>query len=218
MKTNYQSIAAIVLLALCAFSCSKDEKKNEAKTSKVQTCKELDATSFTKWVYFSFKTGKAVELSDEAAAKDLSWDVAFHRQDIRVNGKEGFSGQAAVAMTRETNFDAVTKDTPHSPFFGNEKRKVVVGVNHPPRTEEEMLRAGEDPYTYAEQFAVNSAVNTYSINMDKMREGAAAMYPVNKNVMILKSADGQMFKLQVTASVNSMGKKGGTLTFDYVML
>lgn len=216
MKYNYLSVAITFFLSLFMLSCGSDDDKAENASGDLKSFKELDATSYDKWVYFSFGEGKVLTLSDVEAAASKDWDVAFHRQDIRVNGQKGFSGQGGVSMTHETSFEAVNSTTAHSPFFGNELRKVVIGVNHPPRAA--VLKDDKDPHIYGDQYAVNDKISTYTVDMDKMMEGAAAMYQINKNVMIFKAADGKAYKFQVTASVNSMGQKGGTLSFIYKAL
>lgn len=61
----------------------------------------LDASAG--WVFFSFATGSTVH-----AGAGRTWDVAFRRFHVMVNGGPGFPGNGAVADLGAVDFDAVT--------------------------------------------------------------------------------------------------------------
>ena len=80
-------LVALATLALGVTSCGKetpDPVKNVV----------VNATAYDQYVYFSFEQGKVVKTAkydDEAIKKDKSWDIAFHRYELRTNS--GLSGE-----------------------------------------------------------------------------------------------------------------------------
>ena len=80
-------LVALATLALGVTSCGKetpDPVKNVV----------VNATAYDQYVYFSFEPGKVVKTAkydDEAIKKDKSWDIAFHRYELRTNS--GLSGE-----------------------------------------------------------------------------------------------------------------------------
>ena len=80
-------LVALATLTLGVTSCGKetpDPVKNVV----------VNATAYDQYVYFSFEQGKVVKTAkydDEAIKKDKSWDIAFHRYELRTNS--GLSGE-----------------------------------------------------------------------------------------------------------------------------
>lgn len=80
-------LVALATLALGVTSCGKetpDPVKNVV----------VNATAYDQYIYFSFEQGKVVKTAkydDEAIKKDKSWDIAFHRYELRTNS--GLSGE-----------------------------------------------------------------------------------------------------------------------------
>ena len=80
-------LVALATLALGVTSCGKetpDPVKNVV----------VNATAYDQYVYFSFEQGKVIKTAkydDEAIKKDKSWDIAFHRYELRTNS--GLSGE-----------------------------------------------------------------------------------------------------------------------------
>ncbi len=60
-----------------------------------------------KFTYFSLKTGKVIDISDEDSKSSTDWDIAFKRTNIKLNG--GVSGpgdvQGAVADSQDEYYD-----------------------------------------------------------------------------------------------------------------
>ncbi|MFV0346062.1 MAG: HmuY family protein, partial [Bacteroidales bacterium] len=111
------ALAGILVFA----SCSKDEEEEQLPGG-VKKYEYLDATSYTKWVYFSFKTGDTVTVSDPTS--DLSWDIAFHRGDIRLNGGESGKGSGAAVNTELIDWDAVT-EAPTSGYISDKTGTII---------------------------------------------------------------------------------------------
>jgi len=105
-ESNVIKFMAFLLLVLSVlmFACSKDKSTTPTGPDDTATStwvadggywrSLVDATSSDHYVYFSFATQDTVTLTDEQAADDDSWDIAFKRYHIKLNG--GISGAQNV--------------------------------------------------------------------------------------------------------------------------
>lgn len=89
---KFRSLFLPVLLC-CLAGCtdSIEEPKPALEIKSVQ----IDARSYSDWVYFSFDKGEVVTINPTTFSTDLSWDIAFHRNDVRLNC--GASGKEPAA-------------------------------------------------------------------------------------------------------------------------
>ena len=84
MKKAFFSIA---LAALTVVSCSRDNDdstptQNQEQTNpNLKTVTDLDVSNTSKWVYFSFSKGTAIEVADPDNSSD--WDIAFKEYNLR---------------------------------------------------------------------------------------------------------------------------------------
>ena len=110
------------LLAMTFFllSCDNDDD-TPLLSGDVKDFKYLNATSYTEWSYFSFEKGDTIQVQDPE--NDLSWDIAFHRYDIKLNGGKSGSGKAAAYNTNSTDWNAITQ-APKSSYREDEIGKV----------------------------------------------------------------------------------------------
>lgn len=206
MKKYFNIFGSLLLFAFILVSCNKKEDIPVASTK--VTIEDLNATAWDKWVYFSFATGKEVTVTEPE--KSMEWDVAFRRNNFRINGANGFNGKAQVCLTESEDFDAVSSSAAKA-FVGNIEAtiKASSGMGKPVQIET----------TYYVSSAPTFDKNTtllFNVDMSKMMEGAAAMYPIVKKVFVFRSADGKsLYKFQMVRSVNSKGSNGGTLSFNY---
>jgi hypothetical protein len=110
MKKNIL-IAATVAVGLFLYSCKKD---NTTPITIKGSLFEVNASSWTRWVYFSFEKGDTVQIADPSTSTD--WDVAFQRSNIKTNsGKsgKGIGGVSYTGLIHSTGFDSlfVVSDT-----------------------------------------------------------------------------------------------------------
>ena len=104
MKKSYLFLGLLLAVGVLFSSCEKDPEP--VKPAGVKTVEYVDATSYTSWTYFSFEKGEIVEVTD--FANDLSWDIAFHRGDVRLNGGASGKGMGEALNANETDWDKVT--------------------------------------------------------------------------------------------------------------
>lgn len=209
----------VLALALMLCSCGKDNEKNPdsikpevpempspspSQSSPITTIEKLDASEYGFWVFFSLGDGRVVETSENEEPKDgLTWDLAFNREYIKLNGPEGFKGGAEIADTGIEDFDAVTKDT-----------KVKFLHNTLQDIHWDALQMGN--FVDAEKYV--SPLHSFEFLTDNMPD-LEKVYQVNKKVMIVRSAKGdKLYKMQFQSAYNPQGQpmhKGAKLTFRY---
>ena len=80
-------LVALATLTLGITSCGKDTPTPNPSNETVKSV-VVNATAYDEYVYFSFEQGKVIKnakYTDEAIKKDKSWDLAFHRYELRTN-------------------------------------------------------------------------------------------------------------------------------------
>ncbi|MEM6993568.1 MAG: HmuY family protein [Myxococcota bacterium] len=77
----------------------------------------VDATSETDWVYLSLADGAQVEPTDPES--DATWDIAFLRFHIKMNGGVSGSAEVGAAIIEGQAFDDVT-DAPSDGYLFDE--------------------------------------------------------------------------------------------------
>lgn len=213
-RRYFPCLSAMLFLSLSLFfvSCKGEDKVQpiDGSTKKVEY---LDATKYDKWVYFSFEKGTEVTPADPA--KCLEWDIAFHRQDIRINGSVGYNGKGGLLLTDKTNLSEVTS-AKGGEYMSNVMSKIRVKfvMQDPSETkDEDQPVVRKYPIVSKDQ---KEPYQSYDVDMSKMMEGAAAMYAPRKEVFIVRSAKGdRYYAFKITKTVNAEGRNGGTLSFHY---
>lgn len=206
------SLVSLSLLTLT--SCGKQDVSRTPEAEKPAVVKEMkyiDASAYDRWAYVSLAKGEVVEVKDPA--KDLSWDIAFHRNDIRINGSEGFAGKGAAAQTEETEFDKVTTMSGLS-LVGNIVTKIKVGFTLGSFTSQyepqQALRGKEDRRAYRSYILRDDFLSNPGV-IDKM-------YDLQDKVLVVRGADGKSgYKLKFTSFKTNKGKSGG-ISFKYSRL
>lgn len=127
-KLNF--LGLVILSGLLTFtSCKKEEILEPEKSQVVAETTTIDASAYGKWVYFSFKENKVVDISD--FTNSLKWDIGFHRQNVRVNcGKSGI-GQGGTHDAGKVDFASV-KEAPETGYALNDSIKILEEFSMPP--------------------------------------------------------------------------------------
>lgn len=183
------ALAGILVFA----SCSKDEEEEQLPGG-VSKYEYLDATSYTKWVYFSFKTGDTVTVSDPT--NDLSWDIAFHRGDIRLNGGESGKGSGAAFNTELTDWDAVT-EAPTSGYISDKTGTIITAFTG--------QGVEEAQQSFSQTLGTWLTIDT---------SNPPPKYTYHNYIYVVKSADGKYVKLQVYDYKNEKNA-GAYISFKY---
>lgn len=112
MKGYRKSIfLALGLVVLAAAACEKpkqdskteqDPKTEQKKGQLSIKTNAVNVKSWKKWIYFSLKDNKVVEVKDPM--NDKSWDLGFHISDLKTNGgaSTGCGAKGAAAKSEYT--------------------------------------------------------------------------------------------------------------------
>ncbi len=192
-------------------SCEKDDEKDEQKPQNEAKTLEIDAKDYSKWVYVSFETGEIVGTSAFAETKDdLSWDIAFHRYDIRLNGGKSGKGEGAALLLKDkigkTGWDAVM-EAPESGYVADGMIPMVEEYKGmPPKI---TVTNGNEVITGGMEVlkTTGSWVNA---------SGMPPTYNVTNQIFVVKTAKGKYVKLWFKSYVGS-DKHGGYITLKYLL-
>lgn len=152
------------------------------------------------FVYVSLKDGSKVDLDDVAARKATSWDLAFRRSVIRVNGGDSGAGSCEVAIVAGTTMDQVTTVPAASEFDTDDflDENCVVQVND----------AG-----YLKTAFGGDTGRWYDFDTTNMK-----LLP-NPDVYVVKTSDGTYVKLEIKDYYDtSTPPQGGHFTIQWSVL
>lgn len=193
MKKLTELLSFTVWAAMLFASCEKTGGE-EVTGGNVKDYKFLDATSYTDWIYFSFSEDKIVEVSDYQ--NDLSWDIAFHRGDLRLNGGASGIGQGEAVNTQETDWNAVT-EAPASGYVKDEIGTITTNFTGTG------IETAEEPF---------SQTLSGWITIDT--SNPPPKYTYHNYVYVVKTADGKYVKLQIY-DYKSAKNEGAYISFKY---
>lgn len=186
------------LLVLCGVlflnSCSDDDDKKPGTPGDIKTVEFLDVKLYTDWVYFSFEKNTVVTVSD--FANDLTWDIAFHRGDVRLNGGKSGKGKGAVVQTSSKNWDDL-KEAPSIGYLTDEVGTITTSFTGTGITTE------EQPF---------SKTLTGWLTVDT--SNPPPKYTINGWIYVVKAANGNYVKLSLYDNKNEKNA-AGYVSFKY---
>ena len=179
--------------AVYLFTACEEEDNPKLATERTIT---IDASDFSKWVYFSFKEDTIVSITDFENSTD--WDLGFHRFDLRVNCGMSGSGQGGSYATVETNFESIVT-APETGYALNDMIEISVDITSMPPVKETVP---------------GDTVLAKWINMNLGQNGPE--YTYSNEIFIIKTADGKYAKIWLKDYFNDEAKGGGHVTMKYV--
>lgn len=185
---NYRIKLALLLFSsvLIFASCEKDDNdplKLEAFTV------QIDATSYTDWVFFSFSTGDEVTVADPQTSSD--WDIGIKRNHFKTNSGTSGNGNGGAYDAGVVDFDTYSE----APASGYTVDTSIDVFNFGTMTET------PEPG--------NALLETWGEFTDEM---PPTLVPSDK-VFVIKTADGKYARIIVQ---NYYGANGsGYVTFTY---
>jgi len=102
MKFRY-----LLLPVVLCFTACEDKEEEPKPVLEVKTV-QIDARSYPDWVYFSFEKGEVVTVNPASFSSDLNWDIAFHRNDVRLNGGASGKGAGGALKTSAKSLAEIT--------------------------------------------------------------------------------------------------------------
>lgn len=200
-------LTALFVGAFLFGGCNKNDKKENNPSPEVKEV-TLNTSSFKDWKYFSFTTGKEVQVTD--AKNDLNWDIAFNRSTIRLNGGTSGMGKGEALKTNSKDFDAV-KSAPATGYTKDAEHTVTAGM--PPNTRQVQVSFNAVISGNVKSDSEQEPSGFVTYDPAQMGVGGS-IYTLNKWVYIIKNADGKFVKIQFIDYLNEKGK-GGYPKFKY---
>ncbi|WP_298651655.1 HmuY family protein [uncultured Proteiniphilum sp.] len=188
---NKKELVVIAFLSSVVLSCDKEED-SPALIGEVKGFKYLVVNDLDKWVYFSFEKGDIVEVENHET--NLSWDLGFHRSEIRTNGGKSGRGEGGVIKMETTDWNAVT-EVPENVTFSLDEEVELTGY---PTMQEKTLQSYSTVFKWVNVIPPMNPP-TYDITM---------------NIFIVRSANGNYAKIQVYDRYNERNE-GGYVSFKY---
>jgi len=194
-----QKLNFLMLIILAGFlgftSCKKEETPEPKKNELVSGTTTINASAYDKWVYFSFKENKVVEISD--FTNSLNWDIGFHRQNVRVNcGKSGI-GQGGTYNAGKVDFSSI-KEAPETGYVLNDSIKILEEFSMPP--------------VYVKVPGDTLLAKWISITHGQ----SGPEYNYSDNIYVIKTADGKYAKIWLKNYFNDESKSGYvTMKYTY---
>lgn len=194
MKIKFLSIALLLVgVAMFSTSCEKNEPQKDNSTTYTLSRK----TGYSNdWIYFSFSTGKEVTgITEKNKTERLDWDIAFNVNNMRTNSGKSGKGKGGAIALKETDLSKVAT----APTTGYEVDKDIyitkdLSTMPPPQ----MKSTGNQVLAKAITF-----------------DGPPPRYTIEKNVFVIKTADGKYAKIKFSSFYNKEGKSG-YVSFKYV--
>jgi hypothetical protein len=153
----------------------------------------VDATSYTRWVYLSFRT-LAMDTLDVSAEEPATWDVALHRYDAKTHG-------GAVAETEARDFSEVSAQTAADYVTDTwTETQVITDMSH-------MM----DGYLSYLPSDYNEVLSSW---LDVDTSNMPPTYTLSGKIYLIRLSDGTVAALRLSNFMNAASEKG-YLTIEY---
>ena len=185
--------------ALLFTSCDRNNDNVEEQIIKPLNAKEvtIDAVSNNgEWKYFSFTTGKEVEVKDPMT--DTNWDIAFRRYYVKTNSGSSGKGKGGAFLATSDDFFAVAK-APTTGYTEDTLSKVE-SYNHKTKN---VSTIEIDLNTVITGGMKGVNLTGYVTYDPGRRSQGKSPYEMTKRVYIIKTADGSKYvKIQFKDYLN----------------
>lgn len=186
-----------------------DKKRQDPKPNVPEV--SIDATNFSKWVYFSLERGQIVEI--DQPENSLEWDLGFHFTDIRTNGGASGEGQGAAVETDLNEVSDNLRSIPSADRFVVDTKTFIIVQTHNEEGKHDIKReeAGVNPILTTMQTEkvdtegrpVRGPNNTPIF--EKSHLGAidfshgmgGAQFKLSNKVYLVRTAKGKLAKIKV---------------------
>jgi hypothetical protein len=153
----------------------------------------VDATSYTRWVYLSFRT-LAMDTLDVSAEEPATWDVALHRYDAKTHG-------GAVAETEARDFSEVSAQTAADYVTDTwTETQVITDMSH-------MM----DGYLSYLPSDYNEVLSSW---LDVDTSNMPPTYTLSGKIYLIRLSDGTVAAVRLSNFMNAASVKG-YLTIEY---
>ena len=189
MKNFRLKNAILILAAVVMFSACDDD--DDITPGAITT--QVEATSYTEWVYFSFSEKAVVNVTDPKT--ETNWDIGLRRNHFSTNSGSSGNGAGGVYDAGVVDFDT---------YFEAPETEYTVDDTV------QNMDLTTIPYPTMYSIAGNTVLETWGTFTD---EQPPTFIPSNK-VFVVKTADGKYVKMIIQSYYGAEGS--GYITFKYV--
>ena len=212
-----KKLLLLLLIGLSSFTIvgcdDDDDNPSSQNNNSISKSMIMDATSSSKWAYFSFETGDSVTITNPSTSD--AWDLAFTRHKIATNS--GTSGNAMGGAYSAGNVDLSTvTQAPESGYVIDDS------VNY-------CGHGGCSNYSVSPMISGGSGVVKDTVlGVKEMPDGftgwmwfgdhgaSGPSKNYTNNVYVVRTAKGNYAKIHVKDYYGGDGTKSGMIEFDYV--
>lgn len=195
MKTKYPFFATIIAL-LSLFSCSDSSENPVEVSNQAIKTQIIDARDYSKWVYFSFSKGEVVTIENNQFQENMDWDIAFHRNDIRLNGGHSGNGIAGAQTVAVLDLANVT-EAPETGYKEDTMKSIMVKF--------------QLPVPLFEEQPANTEIDWLTVDTST----PPPVYTLHNKVFVIKTANGKYAKLKFKSYLSDLNQTM-VIKFDYV--
>ena len=201
-KINFLALGLLLSMSFLFTSCNDDDNIVPVEAKEVI----IDASDYTKWVYFSFEEGKIVGKSAADETRDaLDWDIAFHRYNFRTNSGTSGSGQGGLLESTGNTGQIGWENVVEAPETGYKVDKDIL-----------IMPAFEMPPTHITASGSTVMTGGNKPGLTVSFDMSTRQHSVNDQIYVIKTADGKYAKLWVSDFYDADSKSGHvTLKYSY---
>lgn len=198
-------MAVFSLLSL--YSCNNiydDPSEMPSGDTKDNSYTNVDATSYTTWVYLNLADGSQTTLAyDNTADIPANWTIALHRYDIKTNSGSAYRTSYTSLDEVKTAAKKGTFPMPDtSEFAQDEPSKITIDMSH--------MMDGHIDYADAN---INKVIGKW-LNVDT--SSMPPTYTMDGNVYLVRTKDGDVYAVQFTGYSNPyQSNTKGYISFEY---
>lgn len=203
------TLFGIALTLLSLSSCDSiydDPSEMPSDSGKENSYTNIDATSYTNWVYVNLADGTQTTLAyDNTADLPAEWTFAIHRYDIKTNGGGAYRTSYTSIDEVRTAVEKGTFPMPDaSEFAADEPGRITIDMSH-------MMDGYID---YADAY-INKVLSQW-LNVDT--SSMPPVYTMDGNVYLIRTGEGKTAAVQFTGYSNPyQSNTKGYISFDYVV-
>lgn len=191
MKNFRLKNTILILAAIIMFSACDDDETEPTSSDKLEVItKQVEATSYTDWVYYSFSEKAVVNVTDPKT--ETNWDIGLKRNNFRTNSGASGSGLGGAYDAGIIDFDS---------YIAAPETGYTVDVE---------LQAFDLNTMEYYTTTANEVLDTWG----EFTEDMPPTFNTSNNVFAVQTADGKFVKMIVQSYYGANGS--GYITFKYV--
>jgi len=188
----------LLLLVCCVclgfFGCDDDDDSPSSTPVDSESSSMLiDATNYSRWVYFSFEAGDTIQVSDPSTSKE--WDLALMRSNLRTNSGTSGNALGGVYNAGTVGMSSILQ-APESGYVVDDSIEVY------------------DHDTHSYKNVAGSLALAGWLSMDMSAMPPTVTY--TDSIYVIKTAKGNYAKIHVTDYYGGDGTASAMIAFDYV--